>query len=114
MIYARVHDRTVADDYYAAMQQIEPRLDISASASTSSAQRLNAGLPGAQGEETVPITDGERAQLLELTSQLELPDLNLDMRLNIVSQIREVLDHSKTGQTNYALPAPMLAGVGFT
>jgi integrase/recombinase XerD len=29
MIYARVHDRTVADDYYAAMDRIEQRLDVS-------------------------------------------------------------------------------------
>jgi integrase len=27
MIYARVHDRTVADDYYAAMDRIEQRLE---------------------------------------------------------------------------------------
>jgi integrase/recombinase XerD len=75
MIYARVHDQTVADDYYAAMSQIEKRLD----------------LPGVQEEKSAPLHDDERTQLFELTSQLELPDLNLDARLSIVSQMREVL-----------------------
>ena len=28
MIYARVHDQTVVDDYYAAMQKVEQRLDL--------------------------------------------------------------------------------------
>lgn len=28
MIYARAHDQTVADDYFAAMQRVEQRLDI--------------------------------------------------------------------------------------
>ena len=28
MIYARVHDQTVADDYYAAMEQVEKRLEL--------------------------------------------------------------------------------------
>jgi hypothetical protein len=29
MVYARVHDQTVADDYFAAMQRVEQRLEIS-------------------------------------------------------------------------------------
>jgi hypothetical protein len=28
MIFARLHDRTVAEDYYAAMDRIEQRLDV--------------------------------------------------------------------------------------
>ena len=28
MIYARVHDRTVAEDYYAAMEIVEQQLDV--------------------------------------------------------------------------------------
>ena len=28
MVYARVHDHTVAEDYYTAMEQVEQRLDL--------------------------------------------------------------------------------------
>ena len=31
MVYARVHDRTVPQDYYRAMQQVEERLDADSS-----------------------------------------------------------------------------------
>jgi len=75
MIYARVHDQTVADDYYAAMQEVEKRLD----------------LPIIQEGASVPIGESERTQLLELTTQLELPELNLELRLEITAQMREVL-----------------------
>lgn len=92
MIYARVHDQTVADDYYAAMSQIEKRMD----------------LLGTQAEVNVPIRDDERSQLLMLTTQLERPELNFDARLEIVTQMREVLACPKTEQPNYALPVPML------
>ncbi len=34
MIYARVHDRTVAKDYYAAMADIEKQLDLQPGATT--------------------------------------------------------------------------------
>lgn len=98
MIYARVHDQTVADDYYAAMQQIEKRMD----------------LLGTQPEVSVPIDNHERTQLLELTAQLEQPELNLETRLNIVSQMRAMLVVPKIDQTNYALPAPMPMEAGFT
>jgi site-specific recombinase XerD len=98
MIYARVHDQTVADDYYAAMQQIEKRLD----------------LLGAQEEVSLPIRDDERAQLLALTTQLEQPELNLDVRLEITAQMRRVLVCPKIEQSNYPLPAPLLVETGFT
>jgi len=98
MIYARVHDQTVADDYYAAMQQIEKRMN----------------LLGVQQEASTPIGQDERVQLLELTAQLEQSDLNFDARLEIVTRMREVLAYSKTEQSTYSLPAPMLVEAGFT
>ena len=75
MVYARVHDQTVADDYYTAMQQIEKRLD----------------LLGTPEKTNTPVGESERTQLLMLTTQLEQPELSTDMRLTIVTQIREVL-----------------------
>jgi hypothetical protein len=53
MLYARVHDRTVAEDYYAAMAQIEKDLDLTAETDTIDKT----------GD---PIDANERAQLLEL------------------------------------------------
>jgi hypothetical protein len=75
MVYARVHDQTVADDYYAAMSQVEKRLD----------------LLGIQQEASTPIAESERTQLLALTTQLEQPELSLDTRLEITAQMRELL-----------------------
>ncbi|MBN2501970.1 MAG: tyrosine-type recombinase/integrase [Anaerolineales bacterium] len=75
MIYARVHDQTVADDYYAAMQKVEQRLDL-------------LGEPeNTQGS----ITEDERTQLLALTEQLAAPELGTEIRLEIVAQMRQVL-----------------------
>lgn len=50
MIYARVHDQTVADDYYAAMRQIEKRLELVS-----------------EPPQTIePLISNERFQLLQL------------------------------------------------
>jgi len=70
MIYARVHDRTVAEDYYAAMAQIESHLTLVAET----------------GE-----TD-ERAYLLKLADRLAEPQLDLDTRLDLVAQMRLALN----------------------
>jgi hypothetical protein len=51
------------------------------------------------------ITDSERAQLLEFTTQLEQPELSLDARLNIATQMRQVL----TIQSAFSLPMPAFA-----
>jgi site-specific recombinase XerD len=70
MVYARVHDHTVAEDYYAAMARIENRLALATET----------------GE-----TD-ERAYLLELADRLAEPQLDLDTRLDLVAQMRLVLN----------------------
>ena len=75
MIYARVHDQTVADDYYTAMSQVEKRLEL-------------IGAPASTQE---PIAENERAQLLEFTTQLAAPELSTEIRLELVAHIREVL-----------------------
>jgi len=89
MIYARVHDQTVADDYYTAMQQVEKRLN----------------LLGTQEDKSAPINENERTQLLVLTTQLEQPELNLEARLEIVTQMRAVLA--------YSLPIPAFVEASF-
>jgi hypothetical protein len=86
MIYARVHDRTVEEDYYAAMAQIEKGLDLAAGMDATD----NVG---------EPIDAGERARLLELASQLAVPQLGLDVRLDLVAQIRSVLHQETPEQT---------------
>ena len=69
MLYARVHDRTVAEDYYAAMAQVENR--------------------SAAGEADEP---DERTHLLGLLDRLAEPRLEMDERLRLVSQVRRGLN----------------------
>lgn len=76
LVYARVHDRTVADDYYAAMTHIETRLDPNGSAAT-----------------TMPRWNPELAtQLDTLLVRLAEPHLEAEMRLTLVAQVQAVLD----------------------
>ena len=77
MIYARVHDRTVTDDYYAAMDRIEQRLDV--------------GPPPQIGPAEDSLTGDEREQLLNLVAQLAERDLSVEMRLHLVTRMHSVL-----------------------
>ena len=79
MIYARVHNRTVAEDYYAAMDVVEKRLEVA---------------PSEEERDDEPeLNDDDRAELLELASQLAEPDLSIEMRQDLVDQMRDVLNH---------------------
>ena len=80
MIYARVHDRTVAEDYYTAMAKVENRLALATE---------------------IGETDGY-AYLLQLTDRLAEPQLDLDTRLDLVAQMRLVLNCQ-----TLELPAPV-------
>ena len=75
MGYARAHDKTVEADYFAAMSRIEQRLAL-------------AGSPRPMAD---PVSEGERSQLLALTERLAEPELSLEERLTIVSEIRGLL-----------------------
>ncbi|MEJ2601388.1 MAG: hypothetical protein P8Z00_23885 [Anaerolineales bacterium] len=75
MVYARVHDQTVADDYYTAMEKVEKRLE----------------LLGAPEEVSAPIEASERQQLLALAVQLALPEVSAEARLSIASQMQILL-----------------------
>ena len=80
MIYTRVHDRTVAEDYYAAMAKVENRLVLATQ---------------------IGETDGH-AYMLQLTDRLAEPQLDLDTRLGLVAQMRLVLNCQ-----TLELPAPV-------
>lgn len=89
LIYARVHDETVATDYYAAMARIEKRLEIPAKTSDV--------------KEPTHAEALARTQLLAVIDQLAVPQLGIEVRLDLVAQMRHLLN----GQT----PEPMLAAV---
>ncbi len=76
MINARVHDRTVAEDYYAAMAHIEKRLDLSTETDAAN-EWVNACFV--------------RTQLRELVNRLAEPQLGLEARMDLVEQMRRVL-----------------------
>jgi len=76
MVYAKVHDRTVADDYFAAMEVVEQRLDLS---------------PPAEETPAEPVSETERGQLLVLAEQLAEPELPEPVRLALVTQLLLVL-----------------------
>jgi site-specific recombinase XerD len=78
MIYARVHDRTVAEDYYAAMDVVEKRLEVTP--------------PEVEDNAKSQVNDDERAQLLELATQLAEPELGVEVRLDLVNQLCRVLN----------------------
>jgi len=74
MIYARAHDQTVADDYFAAMQRVEQRLEI---------------VPKEEDIEDVKVQEPQK--LFQLIERLELPKLCYEERLGIASQLREMV-----------------------
>ncbi len=72
LIYARVYDRTVAEDYYTAMARIEQRLELSEVA-------------GAVANVPRPT------QIDTLLTQLAAPELELGTRTTLVTQLRGLL-----------------------
>jgi hypothetical protein len=88
MIYARVHDQTVADDYYAAMSQVEKRLEL---------------LPDQENSRAMHNTV-MRNQLLELTTKLAEPDVDREERINLAIQIRHLILGIATEQTVSQMP----------
>jgi len=82
MIYARAHDQTVAEDYFAAMERVEQRLEI---------------VPPRLEESAVENTPKpEYAQVLVLAEELTLPDLSLDSRLAIAARLRKLFGVEQT------------------
>jgi hypothetical protein len=72
---ACAHDQTVAEDYFAAMQRVEQRLEIVPEVKQDT-------------EDEVVKVQTEFVQLIE---NLELPELCLAERLDLTKQLREVM-----------------------
>jgi site-specific recombinase XerD len=86
MIYARAHDQTVADDYFAAMERVEQRLEIvPVEEDTCTPERASGRCEDSRSMENVKV------QVVQLIERLELPDLCYEERLGIVGQLREML-----------------------
>ena len=75
LTYARVHDQTVANGYYAAMQEVEQRM-----------QMLNDPPPP-----DFPASGDDRQALLSIVEQLAAPKLDTGDRLELVLRMRQVL-----------------------
>jgi site-specific recombinase XerD len=69
MIYARAHDQTVADDYFAAMERVEQRLEIAPNV-----------------EENMGDV---KVQVVQALQKLEQPELCFEERALLVHQLRE-------------------------
>jgi site-specific recombinase XerD len=77
MVYARAHDQTVAEDYFAAMERVEQRLEI---------------VPEPKRETEYEVVNvREQTQVFQLVERLEMPELCFDERLGIVGQLRVAL-----------------------
>jgi site-specific recombinase XerD len=83
MVYARVHNRTVAENYYAAMAKIEESLDPNAVKEQALTARVD--------DANAPVSANERGRLLELVDRLAEPQLGPEARLELVEQMRRVL-----------------------
>ena len=77
MVYARVHDRTVADDYFAAMDRIESHLDL---------------LPEAELTDATSEVDPDFS-LVSLLDQLSEPHLDQEQRIAAVARLRRELNY---------------------
>jgi len=86
MIYARVHDRTVVEDYYAVMERIKQGLLVPVERDVDS--------PPEGNHTDATMIGSEREQLLELAARLAEPELGIESRLNLVEQVRRVLNHN--------------------
>ena len=75
MVYAHAHDQTVENDHFAAMHSIEQRLQLVDQPVTVS----------------LPVSVPERSFFLTLAEQLFAPEMTLETRLEIASQMRNLL-----------------------
>ena len=89
MVYAHAHDQTVENDYFAAMQRIERRLEL-----VDQPVKVN-----------LPVSIPERSQLLSLAEQLFAPEMTFETHLEITSQMRGLL----VGQSEW-IPPPVVKG----
>ncbi len=92
MIYARVLDSTLADDYFKAMERVEQRLEL----------RLPSKEQECSKYEIVKVQPD--AQLFGWIERLALPELCEEERVEIAGQLKQVLFPSYDSQ-----PSPPVA-----
>ena len=80
MIYARVHDKTIANDYYTAMKSIERDLEL---------VEAITGIEVPSGAVTLP-------RALSLVEQLFAPQLSDESRLEIAGALKILLTREET------------------
>ncbi len=81
LIYAKAYNQTVADDFYAAMERVEARLDLLP-------EKPDDESAGEQKDEVVKVPAGTLQKWVEL---LSCPDLAFQERLGIASKLQGVL-----------------------
>lgn len=88
---ARARDQTVAEGYFAAKERVELRLDTSTLLTTVPMHSGSAStVPVVQKDiEVVKVQEPER--LIQLIEQLETPELHIQERLSLTSQLRRLL-----------------------
>jgi integrase len=102
MIYARAHDQTVAEDYFAAMQRVEQRLDIVPTG-------LGEIVPAPKEESKNEVVNVQPAdRVLFWIERLALPELCQQERLEIAANLKQTLCLGIACQ----LSPPMLAVAG--
>lgn len=89
LLYARIHDQTVAADYFPAMTRVEQRLALGSQ-------------PAEPAHEPVNVTN--LTPLLTLVDQLAVPTLEPTTRLVVVQQLRRLLTQAGTPLDASALP----------
>lgn len=72
--YAKVHDQTVADAYFAAMERVDKRLEIVSKQEEKKDEVVNV-----------------QEQVSQLIQKLEMPELYFEERLGIACQLRDML-----------------------
>lgn len=87
MIYARAHDQTVAEDYYAAMGRVEERMEI-----------VPIPQPKPEPKEIEVVKVPEPAQILTWIDLLALPELCQDERLEIAASLKQALSLNIPGE----------------
>ena len=89
MIYARVHDQTVAEDYYAAMGSVERRLALAEDEKQ----------PGR-------LQESEREQVLAIAAQLAQPEVSHENRLDLAEQICLILAGTRQPSSVFKINEP--------
>jgi site-specific recombinase XerD len=85
MIYARAHDQTVSDDYFAAMERIEQRLEI---------KPISQPEPESSVVNEQPITKEPGNRMVFWLERLAVPELSREERWEIAQNLKQALSIS--------------------